>query len=390
MTAGASRLAMNYSLLARSLPQADLAARLAPADPESHFGRAWLLTQSGDLPAATAAFERAIELRPRDHVLWLELGKVRERAGDAEGALNDFREAVRLAPFYAQPRWQLGNTLLRVGRSDEAVEELRRAAESDPALYPNFVQTIWYAGGRDPQTLSREARPRTVEQTLALVRFLIKEGAAGEGMRVLRESGAEVSVEARRSLLADLISAYDYADAYEVWSGGKKDDVERGVVNDGGFEAEARTDDEGFGWRFARENAALKLSLDSDSPREGGRSLKVEYAGNSEPNVSAVSQLMLVEPGARYRLSFSERTRELVTGGPPFVQIVSASKAGEVLASSAPLSSNMTGWQDFAIGFTATPTAGAVRVVLKRQPCTSSPCPAFGSVWLDAFELRRL
>ncbi|MDT7781461.1 MAG: hypothetical protein QOC99_3973, partial [Acidobacteriota bacterium] len=48
-------------------------------------------------------------------------------------------------------------------------------------------------------------------------------------------------------------------------------------------------------------------------------------------------------------------------------------------------------WQDFSVEFNAPQTtSGAVRVALLRQPCTSSPCPAFGSVWLDAFTLRRL
>jgi len=64
-------------------------------------------------------------------------------------------------------------------------------------------------------------------------------------------------------------------------------------------------------------------------------------------------------------------------------------KAGESLATTATLPPSTDGWQDSALEFNA-PAAGAVRVALRRKPCTSSPCPAFGSVWLDAFELRRL
>jgi hypothetical protein len=78
-----------------------------------------------------------------------------------------------------------------------------------------------------------------------------------------------------------------------------------------------------------------------------------------------------------------------VTGGPPLVEVVSASKPGAALASTATLPRATDGWQNFALEFNA-PTAGAVRVVLRREPCATSPCPAFGSVWLDAFELKRL
>ena len=385
---GVSRLFASHAQRARAPQEAELATRLTPADPDAHFARAWVLSNAGDPAEARRAYERALELRPRDHVLWLELGKLLERVGDTEGALGALARAAELAPHYAQPRWQLGNALLRAGETEKAFAELRRAAESDPALYPNLVQTLWHGGGRDPRALARDARPATAEQTLTVVQFLIKAGAASDGMKTLRESGAQLTPEARRSLVADLIAAEDFAGAYEVWSEGRAG--AKGTFTDGGFEGEVRTDEEGFGWRYARAAQNIQLSLDSDAPREGARSLKVEYAGGSEPSAQAISQLIPVEPGARYRLTFSARTKEVVTGGPPYVQVVSASKSGEALAATPPFPPSMTEWQELSLEFTPPPSANAVRVALRRQPCASSPCPAFGSVWLDAFELRRL
>jgi tetratricopeptide (TPR) repeat protein len=387
LRAGVSRFVADHAVRTRAPAEAELAARLAPSDPEAHFARAWLLSNTGEREGARRAYERALELRPRDHVLWLELGKLLESGGDIDGALRALARAAELAPHYAQPRWQLGNALLRAGRTEAAFEELRRAADADPSLYPNLLQAVWHASGKDASSLARVAVPRTTEETLAVVRFFVRTGAASEGLRLLRESGATLTPEARRPLVADLIAAEEFKGAYEVWSEGRG--AGAGSFADGGFEAGARTDEEGFGWRFARDTQALRFSLDSDAPREGARSLKVEYAGASEPATQAVSQLLAVEPGARYRLTFAARTRELVTGGPPFVEVVSASKAGGALASTPPLPRATEGWQDFSLEFTA-PAAGGVRVALKRQPCATSPCPAFGSAWLDAFELRRL
>jgi hypothetical protein len=383
---GASRVVSDYAARARSKEAADAAVALTPADPEAHYARGNVMADSGDYVGAAPAYEEALSLRPRDYVIWVELGKTREETGDTAGALEAFRRAVSLAPFYARPRWQLGNSLLRAGSREEAVAELRRAAESDPRLYPNLVQTLWHASGRDPLALVRDARPLTRDETLVVVRFLVREGESEEGLRALRESGTQLTEEYRKTLVADLIAAERFADAYGVWSEGRGS---IGSFADGGFEGEVRSDEAGFGWRFASGGQSVRLSLDSDAPREGARSLKVEYAGNSEPAQPAVSQLVAVEPGARYRLTFSARAKELVTGGPPFVQITSAGKSGEALATAAPLAPALTAWQDFALEFNA-PAAGAIRVALRRQPCTSSPCPAFGSVWLDAFELRRL
>jgi hypothetical protein len=206
-------------------------------------------------------------------------------------------------------------------------------------------------------------------------------------LQALRESDLRLTEETRKKLVTDLLAAERFADAYGVWSGGRG--AATGSFDNGGFEEEARSDEEGFGWRFALGGQAVRLSLDTAEPREGAHSLKVEYAGNSEPSAPAVSRLVLVEPGARYRLTFAARTKELVTGGPPFVEVVSAAKAGGSLAATNTLPATSDGWQELALEFTA-PPAGAVRIALKRRPCTSGPCPAFGTVWLDAFELRRL
>jgi hypothetical protein len=376
----------DYAGRVLSREAADAASALAPSDPEAHYARGNVLADSGDYAGAAPAYEEALRLRPRDYVIWVELGKSREETGDTAGALEAFRRAVSLAPFYARPRWQLGNALLRAGARAEAVGELRRAAASDPRLYPNLVQTLWQASGHDPRALVRDVNPRTTEETLALVRFLIKEGESGAGMELLRGSGARLTGEERQTLVKELVAAERFEDAYGVWSEGRGP---AGTLADGGFEGEARSDEEGFGWRFAQGGQNVKLSLDADSPREGARSLKVEYAGNSEPSQPPVSRLVAVEPGARYRLTFAARTKELVTGGPPFVQLTSAAKSGEGLAETAALPPSTDGWQDFTLEFTA-PPSGAVRVALRRRPCASAPCPAFGGVWLDAFELRRL
>jgi hypothetical protein len=385
ITVGAARF---IDARARVPQEAEIATVLLPSDPEGHFVYAWLLSEARDLEKSTLAYERAIRLRPRDHVLWVQLAKVRERAGDPEGALRAFTNAVRLAPHYAEPRWQLGNALLRAGQRKEAVEELRQAAETDPSLYPNFLQTLWYTSGRDASFLTREVRPSTSRQALSLASFLISVGAAQEGMRALRDAGVELSEDGRRDLVKELLSAQQFADAYDVWSRGRQEG--RGSFTDGGFEAASRTDEEGFGWRFAQSTGVLKFSLDSETPREGGRSLRIEFAGNSEPASPVVSQLLLVEPGAKYLLSFSARTKELVSGGLPLVEVADArSKTTGAIAASTPFPTGGD-WKDYNLEFTAPAEVNAVRISLRRAACSTSPCPAFGAAWLDRFELKRL
>ena len=366
-----------------------LAVELSPSDPESHYALAGLLTASGDYAGAARAYEQTLRLRPSDYVVWLELGKAREQAGDVEGALAAFRESARLAPFYAQPRWQLGNTLLRAGRLDEALAEMRAAAESDPKLYRTFLQAVWHVSGKDAGAVMEVARPRDPEESLALARFLARSGEPAAAVKVYREAASRLPEGARRTVVAELIKAGGFAEAHEVWGGGGRP----GQLTDGGFEATHRTDEGGFGWRFADKVETVRASLDTQGPREGARSLRLEMAGNFEPSSRLLSQLVLVEPGARYRLEFSARTRNLVTGGPVLVgvSLAEGEHEGRRLASAEPLPTGTTeGWRDFSLEFAAPEGARAVLVFVRRQECTARPCPAFGSLWLDRFGMKKL
>lgn len=391
--AGASRLLSDYAVRAAQQEAADLAVGLAPSDPEAHYARASAHADAGNLAGAIGSYERAVSLRPHDYVLRLELGKLRERAGDVEAALAAMREAVRLAPFYAQPRWQFGNALLRAGRREEAFVELRRAAEGDPFLYPNFVEIAWHASGGDVRFLFEAVPPRGPGESLALAKFLAKRGEPDEAVRLYRESGDSLGEAGRRELVTELISAGSFTEAYEVWSGGAGQEAARGkgTLSDGGFEGALRRDEAGFGWQFAREIPGVEISLDAAEPREGARSLRLDFRGNSAPTASLISQLILVEPGRRYRLGFAARARDLVTGGPLVVRVLEAEGAGDraQLAASPPLpSETAAGWRDLAVEFAAPENAEAVRVVIQRQNCSGSPCPAFGHAWFDGFELR--
>ena len=114
------------------------------------------------------------------------------------------------------------------------------------------------------------------------------------------------------------------------------------------------------------------------------------YAGNFDPNVPVISQLVLVEPGARYRLSFAARTHGLVSAGLPVVVVKNAAGDQSVIAQSASLSPGTNGWREFSIDFQTTDTAIAVKVSIQRQPCSSNPCPIVGRAGFDSFSLKRL
>lgn len=399
---GLSRLLSEYAEATISLPPpllapANEAVRLAPQDPEAHFSRALVLWNLNQQAEAIAEYERAAALRPRDYYLWMMLGNSRDQTDDEQGALAALNEAVRLAPYYAQPRWQFGNVLFRAGRRDEGFGEMRRAALSDHTLLPNMIDLAWNASDKDPAATEQLVQPETKRWRVALAHFFARKGQATEALDVYRAAGEVAEVE-RQALVNELLAAKGYAEAYEVWSQGASGAGEPSPngggsqFTNGSFESPLSFVEQGFGWQFARDPNTLKISLDTNDPRSGKFSLRLDWNGNSQPNTPVFSQLVLVEPNARYQLSFAARTQEIVSGGLPFVVVIDKNSAdNRVLAQSKTLPKGNSSWQDYSLEFTTGSETRGVLIGLQREGCGADPsCPIFGRLWLDNFSVRKL
>ncbi len=387
--AGVGRLRAQDAARTLREERAEEAVGGSPADPETRSVLAALRYNAGDLGGTLGELERAASLRPRDYLLWLQLGRVRDEAGDHEGALLALQEAVRLAPFYSEPRWQYGNVLYRAGRFAEAFGELKRAARSDPALFPALMDLAWGTYKGDARAVEEIVNPQTDALRLSLARFFVKKGKITEALSLFRAS-AGVSREEQRNLLAELIKTKQFKAAYEVWDAGRggHSGGATGIANPG-FEEPITLSEVGYGWRQERSLEGVRLSLETKGPVSGSRCLLIEWSGNSQPEATVISQLVLVEPNTRYRLSFFARTEEVVTGGPPVLVVTDAGdNEARVLGQSKAFPRATNGWQEYETVFTTPGMTEAVLIGVRRQSCPANPCPIFGRVWLDDFTLQ--
>jgi len=388
--AGYSRLLSNQLRRGQvSIEAGSQAIKLTPNDPEAYYAHGRALLNSRKFAEAARDFEAALVIQPNDYLLWLQLGYARNRQGDLQGAQAAYQEGVRLAPFYGQPRWYLGRLLLRAGRSEEAFVQLRRAVNSDPKLFNSTVELAWTELKGDGEALWRALRPESSAARFELASFLVQQGNVETAMRIFRETEIGAEEDSRR-LLNNLLRAKKFPEAYEVWAASHHTGKSNTVLN-GSFESDIRLNDPGFGWQLERELRAVQISLDTQQSRDGSSSLRIDWSGNSNPAQPVISQLVLVAPNTRYRLTFAARARELLTIGPPVVTVTDAGDTeAPPLGQSQSLAQGTTGWQDYSVEFVTSEKTAAVQIQVQREKCALEPCAILGHSWLDNFLLTAI
>lgn len=378
---GYARLLGKYAVAANSIAAADRAVSLAPTDPEVHRARARVFNRR-QLPAeARKSFEIASRLRYRDDYLWLELGSTREGLGDTAAALAAFDQAVQWAPHYAHTLWQRGNLKLRMGRYDEAFADLRAAAASRTSLLPSLIDLAWGLARNDVKTAEQLIQIDNDDERLAFARLLAQKGKGDECVEQVRLLSTALSEQNRHELVQQLIGAKAFRKAFELWRTDKP--LTPPLILDGGFEELPRIPfvNRGFGWYvFSKTEPAVQQ--DETEKLRGKRSLRLGFNGGWKAPHETISQMIVIEPERRYRISFSVRTKDIVTGGPPAIAIKDAG-TNERLGQSEAFPTPSSNWQAMSFGFSTRLGMEAVVLEFTRVVGECNPCPIFGELWLD-------
>ena len=384
---GYARLVARYASVTGNLVAASKAVELTPLDAQTHKVRSIILQNSGDVIGAAKELELAVSLRPRDDYLWLQLGVVRDELGQPE-ALLAFNESVRLAPYYAHPQWQRGNFLLRSGNYEDAFADLRAAAASNKTLVPTLIDLAWGVSQKNAELTQRWAGITDDKMRIAFALFLARQGKARDALEQFRACKV-VPNRVRTELMQELIAANGFREALEIWKGIERSDTSAITsIHDGDFESREGFDNTGFGWRFSQTLQGARLSLDRDQAQSGSQSVLINFQGYSAPASVLLSQLVIVEPGRRYRVKFGARTKEMVTGGLPVITVTDAGGGKKQLGQSSGI--EFESWSPVSFEFKTTNTTEAVTLGLQRKGCSSDPCPIFGSLWLDNFSIEEL
>jgi tetratricopeptide (TPR) repeat protein len=133
-----SRAALVAFLLLAAAPAA---ADMTPAPPrtqappapsaEQEYRRGVAATRAKEWSVASAAFAKAVEMKPGYPEAWNGLGYALRHQGKYPESLKAYDEALRLRPDYPEALEYLGEAYVKLGRVDDARRVLERLRPLD-------------------------------------------------------------------------------------------------------------------------------------------------------------------------------------------------------------------------------------------------------------------
>ena len=358
---------------------------------EARLAEVELFAADPDFDRADRAATHAVQLSPADFRWRLILAAVKEAEGDRAAAEAALRDALRLAPNDRDVHYRLANVLLREGKLAEAVSEFRIAVDKNPEALPLTLDLIWQLSHGNLDAVETVAG-NDPKRRLQLAQFLVRQSRVAEAATVFRsiERTARLASIESAQLLNALVAANQMALAHDLWASLVSEaGATAPLIYNGGFESDILKNFSQFDWTFGRSEYA-RLSIDRAVKHGGDRALKIEFAGRDTTTLGdEIRQLVVVRPGARYRVECYVKSEGLVSPEGPRVAVTD--RAGAWLASSDAVAESTSDWKPVSFTFTA-PTvadaASAVYVSVRRKPKYTYDDPTKGTVWLDDFTIK--
>lgn len=372
------------------LDKMEQSVRLEPANAEAwdRLGRQneWDLA-SPDSAKAVSDFSRAAETNPLSAHYWMDLASAYEVSGDPVRARQAYEKARAVYPDSAEVAWYYGNFLLRQQDAAEGFPEIQRAVRTDPSFLSLAVSRTWRSN-HDVNLLLDRVLPADVNAYFVALDYLasIHEGAASlivwQRMipfgtiyplsrtfpffeELIREDRSEDAARVwRQALAAAGLPATEPANHSLIWNG----DFARDFLNGG------------LDWRYSNP-VGIAIDFDSAPPATSGRSVRLDFGGGMNSDVTEPLQYVPVEPSHHYRFHARLRTETITT------------ESGIRFALSDPnhpqalhlLTENFTGsrpWTDADMVVQTGPETHFLLVQLRRIPSRLFENKLSGTAWL--------
>lgn len=159
-----------------------------------------------------------------------------------------------------------------------------------------------------------------------------------------------------------------------------------GITNGGFEEVDLQ---KAFGWRYRElEKGKWRVQRTSREARSGNSSLKLEFYGKENLRFNHIFQIVPVESGRKYDLTYSWKSRDLSTDQRPFVEVIGF--GCKKLYSKGEMAHGTQPWREEQIEMEVPTDCKAALIRVRRNPSNRIDSKIAGTLWLDDFRLTPL
>ncbi len=162
------------------------------------------------------------------------------------------------------------------------------------------------------------------------------------------------------------------------------EEIPIGGLTNGDFESPVKTDGAtAFEWQIARGDALL-IAVSDNAPQSGRYALIMGF-GKLNTSFRPISQLVVVEPGRMYTVTFQYRS-EIEALRSELKWAVTEPVSGRRLGDSGALTPAGS-WTARSFDFMVPLDAEGVRLESVRENCSGPACTVSGNIWFDDFAM---
>jgi hypothetical protein len=353
------------------------------------FAGAWLISGNVayyvdlDPEAAAASYRQAVARQPSLIEAWLNLAKAELAAGHEDEAQRILKTISPRLSHVSTWKWQ-ELILARDLRDEERFSAAFNFILAPRLPLPHRVSDASFlAKGFWGDTWAVLAHLRAESRTAFLAELMkTKESEAAFALWTTMEaSDSPPDKTLRLHFCQFLLASGRVSQAKEVWATWREDD-RRLTVYDGGFEQEPIN--QGFGWRLPK-NPDVLVERSAEFPFEGKYCIYMRFLGTRNVNFSDISQVVPVEAGKVYRLSFARKSQRLTTDQGVFLEVTGYQCEGLNVRSS-PVRGT-TPWLKEELEVPVPAGCEAIQLRVRREESTMFDSKISGNYWLDLVEL---
>ena len=385
-------MAFEITRLYQEIEPLKQAVQIDPEGPGAHYLLGVIYAnnpEQQDLELAQHHLERATTLNPYNWWYWMELGEVYEISGMRVKSEQSYAKAVEINPEAADYHWRFANFYLRNGALGKAIPEFQKALELEPKQYmEQALALLSKAGVSDNKIL--EMWPEDRYSRIVLIKFLmgrlwppwdspghiVDEVALKEEWEKLFEDPKIPTVVEGDFYIRYLADKGRLSEAKSEWLRLNEENLFESLVWNGEFKApmSGRV----LGWEYDTEWVC--------SPKSGEDGIiKIEFQGKKNLNFDGFKQLVVLEEGENYELSFRARSEGISTDQGLYFEITK----DFVLLRTKQILGN-TPWTEYSNKFKAPKGVRFVILSLRRYPSKRIDNKLKGAFWLDWVRLKKV